>query len=63
MFIFNLKRFLVIFGLSSNKTSFNNIGFAKISPKIVNKKNFFEKISYKNKKDSLKKDRNVLEQK
>ena len=36
---------------------FSKIGFAKITPEIEIKKDFFEELSFKNKKDLLKKDR------
>ena len=36
---------------------FNRFGFAKISPVIENKKVFFEKLSFKGKRDLLKKDK------
>ena len=46
-----------MFGLSPKNFKFSRFGFSKISPVIVNKKDFFEKLSFKKKKDLLIKDR------
>ena len=46
-----------MFGLSPKNFKFSRFGFTKISPVIVNKKDFFEKLSFKKKKDLLMKDR------
>ena len=43
-------------GFSPKYFKFSKFGFAKISPKIENKKDFFEKISLKKSNDLLKKD-------
>ncbi len=44
-------------GLFPENFKFSKFGFARISPEMDNKKNFFEKISYKKNKDLLIKDR------
>ena len=44
-------------GISPKFFKFSKFGFAKISPRIENKKKLFEKISFKKKKYLLKKDR------
>ena len=44
-------------GSFSKNFQFNKFGFAKITPDISIKKDFVEKLSFKNKKDLLIKDR------
>tara|TARA_Y100000589_G_scaffold136506_1_gene130622 strand:- start:640 stop:1359 length:720 start_codon:yes stop_codon:yes gene_type:complete len=46
-----------MFGISSENFKFKKFGFAKISPKIENKRDLFAKLSFKSKKDFLRKDR------
>jgi len=57
MFDIYLQKFLLLFGFSTKRPSFSKFGFAKISPVIENKKLFFEKLSFKNNKVLLIKDR------
>ena len=57
MFGINLQNFLLILGFLSKEPNFSNCGFAKISPYINDKKVFFETISFKKNKNSLRKDR------
>ena len=57
MFGINLQDSLLIQWFSNRVYSFSNFGFAKISPSIENKKAFFEKLSFKKRKDLLIKDK------
>jgi len=57
MFGINLQDSFLIKWFSNRVYSFSNFGFAKISPSIENKKAFFEKLSFKKRKDLLIKDK------
>ena len=46
-----------MFGFFPENFEFRKFGFARISPEIENKRDFFEKLSFKNNKELLIKDR------
>ena len=53
----NEKKLINVLGFFQQNFKFREFGFARISPEIENKRDFFEKLSFKNNKDLLIKDR------